>query len=166
MSNYVVYSDASATWGVVLTWILMVSKFVISNGILEERRRSSTWRELSLILFALHSFFTLIVGSYVKWISDSRSACKIVQVEYKRNDLHAIALENFQLCANNGIELEVQWIPRTEIERADYISRIIDIDDWQISANCFMFFRGKLGGFIQGVVLLFIICIFLGQFPL
>ena len=52
--------------------------------------------------------------------------------------LHAIALESFQFRANNGIELELQWIPRTEIERADYISRIIDIDDWQISADCFM----------------------------
>ena len=46
-----------------------------------------------------------------------------------RSDLHAIALKIFQFCADNGIELEVQWLPRTEIERADYISRIIDIDD-------------------------------------
>ena len=51
--------------------------------------------------------------------------------------IYMLALEIFQFCANNGIELEVQWIPRTEIERADYISRIIDIDDWQISADCF-----------------------------
>ena len=54
-----------------------------------------------------------------------------------RSDLHTIAVEIFQFCANNDIELELQWIPRTEIERADYISRIIDIDDWQISADCF-----------------------------
>ena len=52
-----------------------------------------------------------------------------------RNDLHAIALEIFQFCAHNGIELEVQWISRSEIERANYFSRIIDIDDWQISAD-------------------------------
>ena len=68
-----------------------------------------------------------------------------------RNDLHAIALEIFQFCANNGIELDVQWIPPTEIERADYISRIIDIDDWQISADCFMSFRGKLGGVVHSM---------------
>ena len=54
-----------------------------------------------------------------------------------RSELHTIAVEIFQFCANNDIELELQWIPRTEIERADYISRIIDIDDWQISADCF-----------------------------
>ena len=54
-----------------------------------------------------------------------------------RSDLHTIVVEIFQFCANNDIELQLQWIPRTEIERADYISRIIDIDDWQISADCF-----------------------------
>ena len=105
MSNYVVYSDASATWGVVLTWILFWKS-------VEEDLHGGSY----LPFCSLYScFFTLIVGSYVKWISDSQSACKIVQVESTRNNLHAIALENFQLCANNGIELEVQWIPRTEI---------------------------------------------------
>ena len=67
----------------------------------------------------------------MKWFSDSQSACKSIQVVSMRSDLHAIALEIFQFCANNGIayRVKVQWIPRTEIERADYISRIIDIDD-------------------------------------
>ena len=74
----------------------------------------------------------------MKWFFDSQSACKIIQVGSMRSDLHAIAPEIFQFSANNAIELEVQWIPRTEIERADYISRIIDIDDWRISAYCFM----------------------------
>ena len=81
----------------------------------------------------------------MKWFSDSQSACKIIQVGSLRSDLHAIALEIFQFYANNGIELELQWIPRTEIERADYISRIIDIDDWQISADCFMSLEESLG---------------------
>ena len=62
-----------------------------------------------------------------------------------RSDLHAIALEIFQFCANNGIELELQWIPGNEIERADYISRIIDIDDWQVSAHCFISFEESWG---------------------
>lgn len=43
---------------------------------LEESRKFSTWRELSAILFALHSFLPLLKGSYVKWFSDSQSACK------------------------------------------------------------------------------------------
>ena len=55
-----------------------------------------------------------------------------------RSDLHAIAVEIFQFYASNGIELELQWIPRTEIEKADYISRVIGIDDWKIFADCFL----------------------------
>ena len=27
----------------------------------------------------------------------------------------------------------MQWIPRTKLDRADFISRIIDVDDWQIT---------------------------------
>ena len=47
-----------------------------------------------------------------------------------------IAMESFQFCVDDNFALEVQWIPRSEIDRADYISRFIDVDDWQISA-CF-----------------------------
>ena len=93
----------------------------------------------------------------MKWFCDSQSACKIIQVRSMRNDLHAIALEIFQFCANNGIELEVQWIPRTKIERADYISRIIDRDDWQISADCFMSLEESWGVHSVDCVSLFII---------
>ena len=137
MSNYVVYSDASAT-GCGAHLDINGEQVCHKQWVLEECGKSSTWRELSAILFALHSFLPLLKGSYVKWFSDSQNALKIIRVGSMRSDLHAIALEIFQFCANNGIELEVQWIPRTEIERADYISRIIDVDDWQISADCFM----------------------------
>ena len=27
----------------------------------------------------------------------------------------------------------MQWIPQTKFDRADFISRIIDVDDWQIT---------------------------------
>ena len=89
-------------------------------------------------MFTLHSFLSLLEGSYEKLFSDSQSACKTIQVESIRSDLHAIAVEIFQSYAYNGVELELQWIPRTEIEKADYISRVIGIDDWQILADCFM----------------------------
>ena len=144
MSNYVAYSDASAA-GCGTHLDINGEQVCNKKWDLEDRRRSSTWRELSAILFVLHSFLLLLIGSYVKWFSDSQSVCKIIQVGSMRSGFHAIALEIFQFCANNGIELEVQWIPRTEIERADYISRIIDMDDWQISADCFMSLEESCG---------------------
>ncbi|RMX58902.1 hypothetical protein pdam_00016337, partial [Pocillopora damicornis] len=35
-------------------------------------------------------------------------------------------MEIFQFCVDDNFALEVQWIPRSEIDRADYISRFID----------------------------------------
>ena len=46
-------------------------------------------------------------------------------------DLHRLAIKIFQFCVEHSIRLEVEWIPRTENEKADYISRLIDFDDWQ-----------------------------------
>ena len=50
-----------------------------------------------------------------------------------RRDLHEIAIRIYQLCLENRIEFEIDWIAQTEIPKADFLSRLIDIDDWQIS---------------------------------
>ena len=85
---------------------------------------SSTWRELTAIVFALESFLPLLKGSYIKWFSDSQNSCRIIQVGSMRKGLQVI----FQFCVDNGVELEMQWIPRTKLDRADFISLIIDVD--------------------------------------
>ena len=56
----------------------------------------------------------------------------------------------------HSIRLEVQWIPRTENERADYISRLVDFDDWQITSDLFQSLE-QLWGLIQLTVSLIII---------
>lgn len=101
---------------------------------------SSTWRELTAIVFALESFLPLLKGPYIKWFSDSQNACRIIQVGSMRKGLLVIAwLKIFQFYVDNGIELEMQWIPRTKLDGADCISRIIDVDDWQITTSFFEF---------------------------
>ena len=65
----------------------------------------------------------------MEWISNNQNAYKIIQVGSMRSDLHLIAVEIFYFCVDYNIALEVKWIPRSEIDRADYISRIIDVDD-------------------------------------
>ena len=44
----------------------------------------------------------------------------------------------------HDIELELVWIPRDENEKADYLSRIVDHDDW--SLNPLLFQLVVLGG--------------------
>lgn len=60
------------------------------------------------------------------------------------HDLHIITLNIFNLCAANNIDLEIQWIPKNELEKADFI-RIIDIDDWQISHGSVRFLDNSWG---------------------
>lgn len=40
---------------------------------------------------------------------------------------------------------DIQWIPRITNQRADYISRLIDPDDWQITSECFQILEGLWG---------------------
>ena len=77
-------------------------------------------------------------GSLVKWFTDRQSAAKINEVGSMKLDLHRLAIKIFQFCAEHSIRLEVQWIPRKENEKADYISRLIDFDDWHITPKLFL----------------------------
>ena len=36
-------------------------------------------------------------------------------------------------------------MPRSEVERADYFSRIVDVDDWQVDAYWFKFICSRFG---------------------
>ena len=78
VSNYVVYSDASATGCGAHLDVNgeQVCQVCHKQWDKDECGKSSKWRELSAILFALQSFLPLLKGSYVKWFSDSQNACK------------------------------------------------------------------------------------------
>ena len=47
--------------------------------------------------------------------------------------LHKMPRRIFDICIRSGIHLEVKWIPRASKQQADYIIRLIDTDDWQIT---------------------------------
>ena len=112
-----------------------------------ESQESSTWRELSAIEFALKSFLPMLKHSYVKWYSDSQAACTVARVGGMRKDLHEIALRVYQLRLEKRKrnEFEIDLIPRTDLQRADFLSRLIDIDDWQITRQCFNTLEDPLG---------------------
>ena len=61
----------------------------------------------------------------------------IVRVGSRRPHLQDGAMSIFEVCLQHGAKLEMEWIPRTSNEKADYISRIIDHDDWQINPVVF-----------------------------
>ena len=142
LPNCFVYSDASGTGA----HIALNHEFICHNMWTEEESgKSSTWRELYAIEFALESFCTVSKNSHVKWFTDSQAAAKIVEVGSMRTDLHTLALRIFEICIKHKILLDIQWVPRSEVERADLISRIIDTDDWQISNSCFALLENLWG---------------------
>ena len=142
--QYFAYSDASATGcGSVITF----NEDYVCHKLWDpsESIRSSTWRELAAIDFSIESFGPLLEGSLVKWFTDNQAAAKIVEVGSMKLDLHRLAIKIFQFCAKHRIQLDVQWIPRTDNEKADYISRLIDIDDWQITQEFFQILDNQWG---------------------
>jgi hypothetical protein len=52
--------------------------------------------------------------------------------------LQDIALDIYKQCLNYNLSLDVEWIPRTENERADFISRIVDFTTG-ISQDLFLY---------------------------
>ena len=112
--------DASATGcGSILNNSLIAAKCFSES----ERKASSTWRELANILFSLSSFIHKIKGRTVKFLTDCQPAVRVSQVGSMNPILQELALNVFELCFSNGIELLVSWIPREENERADAVSR-------------------------------------------
>ena len=74
---------------------------------------------------------------YRMWYTDRQAASKVVEVGGMKFDLHRVAGSIFSTCIESGIHLKVQWIPRSLNQQADCISRLIDIDDWQLTNDFF-----------------------------
>ena len=45
----------------------------------------------------------------------------------------------------HNISIDVEWFPRTNNGKADYISRIIDYDDWGVAYELFMYLESLWG---------------------
>ena len=81
----------------------------------------------------------------VKWFSDSQNNCRIVSVGISRPELQAIAVEIFEVCMSFDIAMEIEWLPRRQNDRADYLRRIVDLDNWSLSAALFQLVDSSWG---------------------
>lgn len=46
--------------------------------------------------------------------------------------MHKLALEIFVFCKEYDIAIDVEWIPHGETEIANYLSKVVDYDDWSV----------------------------------
>ena len=115
-----------------------------------ERSQSSTHREISNIHFSLVSFAEKIKGRDLTFKTDSQSAARICKVGSMNPILQFFAEAIFEFCWENNVSLSVEWIPRTENQKADAVSRladVVDIDDWTLSEEFFQILNNKWGPF-------------------
>ena len=119
----------------------------VSHGLWSEAEASlnSTWRELKAIHNVLLSFAAKLQGHKIKWFTDNQAVQSVVTNGSRRLHLQDGALSIFELCMRFSIRLEMEWIPRGENEQADFISRIIDFDDWKIDPHLFEYFDSLWG---------------------
>ena len=68
----------------------------------------------------------------MKWFSDNQGVVHIVSSGSRKLHLQDGAMAIFELCFQHSIKLEMDWIPRSLNMRADFLSRIVDYDDWGV----------------------------------
>ena len=55
--------------------------------------------------------------------------------------LQSLAYNIFKLCVENKISIDIQWVPQLENEKADFLSNMIDQDDWGVTQALFLVYR-------------------------
>ncbi|XP_063446947.1 uncharacterized protein LOC134726472 [Mytilus trossulus] len=143
-SSVVIYSDASNIAAGAYT-VELENKIFHKMWTCSETVQSSTWRELKAIELALFSFKNSFTGKTIKWFTDNQNCVKIVNSGSMKENLHVIAKSIFSFCIQKGISIDIQWIPRKENEKADYISKMVDFEDWGVTHIFFNFLNDMWG---------------------
>jgi len=81
------------------------TKIVRKNFDSEQRKKSSTWRELYEILYALNSFKHFLTDRKVLCYTDNYAATSIIKYGSSKTDLQIFSESIFNLCKQNGIEI-------------------------------------------------------------
>ena len=103
-----------------------------------EMSQSSTWRELHCVYFALQSFALRLSNSSVKWFTDNQAVPIIVDSGSMKEELHKLSVDIFYVTRDYNIDLDAEWIPRSLNDKADYLSKIVDCDDWKVK-DCYFY---------------------------
>lgn len=136
IATRVVYSDASET-GCAGYLVDIDDQPVFRSWSDIEKQQSSTWREVMGVLTVLESVGHLLEGQVCKWYTDNQNVANIVKNGSMKETLQSVVLGIFKLCNSRSIVIDVEWIPRTLNEKADYFSKLVDFDDWGTSVEFF-----------------------------
>jgi hypothetical protein len=94
---------------------------------MENRTKSSTWRELKTVSNVLESLYDDLKGKMVKLYTDNQNVVKIVKKGSMKPELQNISMHIFHLCLSYNILLEVEWILRDKNFEADFLSKMFGV---------------------------------------
>ena len=143
-ADFEVHSDASDNaLGVVVNNGLTCHRNF--NG--EERKQSSTFREISAILHGLKVFINYFKGKKVNWFLDNGASAIIIKKGSRKLPIHRIAIDIFDITTINKVDLEVNWVPRELNTTADLLSKYVDVDDCEVSTELFHILNTMWGSY-------------------
>ena len=73
--------------------------------------------------------------SHVKWYTDNQATAKIVEVGNMKFEWHTPALRIVKICYEHSTHFDIEWVPRDCNIRADFISKLLDFDDCQVTED-------------------------------
>ena len=146
-ASSILMSDASGTGAAVILEDRLMNIERISHCEWDEFQclQSSTYREMYAIWFGLCQFNSLLLNQVLDWFTDSANTVSIVKRGSMNQLLQGLALKKFSICSHSNIKLRVIWLPRDKIDRADFFSRIIDSDDWEVEPYWFNYITSIFG---------------------
>lgn len=118
---------------------------VIGSWSEAEASKSSTWREAETVKRVLVNNLDSFEGKKLKVFSDNKNVKSILSSGSRKKELQEIAMNVYDLCKERGITLIPEWIPRDENQRADYLSRCVDCDDWEVTDFNFQYLDKRWG---------------------
>ena len=141
------WSDASESgWG---GYLQQGQKLLVAHGEWEQEvlqeHRSSTWREVRAVALVLESLSSCLEGQACIHRTDNQAAAHIIMNGSRRPHLQKEALRIQKACLSKSIRLSAEWVPREENELADYYSKVVDTDDWQLNPEVFKQFDQAWG---------------------
>ena len=109
--------------------------------------KSSTYRELLAVFHSVQTFARFLKGQKLKIFSDNQNVIRISSVGSKIPALNSIAISLFKFSLAHNISFQVQWVPRSQNAKADYLSRLVDADDWYLNPQLFQLLSSFWGPF-------------------
>ena len=128
-------SSSPLDWFVCLFVCLFV--FFHQNWSPEEKEQNSTCREPKAVCLALEAFAGRLSHARVIWYSNNQNVESAMSQRQQEIGSAGVNFQALQICPKYHISLDAGWIPKGLNVIADFISNLVDFDDYAI--NDFVF---------------------------